>query len=42
MKKSYRPIVQLLGIGFLLTFLLTPVVSAQPATQYLNILGIRF
>jgi hypothetical protein len=42
MKKSYRPIVQLLGIVFLLTFLFTPVVSAQPATQYLNILGSAF
>jgi len=42
MKKSYRPIVQLFGIIFLLTFLFTPVVSAQPATQYLNIIGIAF
>ena len=42
MKKSYRPIVQLFGIVFLLTFLFTPVVSAQPATQYLNVLGNSF
>ena len=42
MKKSYRSIVQLFGIVFLLTLLLTPVVSAQPATQYLNILGSAF
>jgi hypothetical protein len=42
MKKNYLPIVQLFGIVFLLTFLLTPVVSAQPATQYLNILGTSF
>ena len=42
MKKSYRSIVQLLGIVFLLTFLFTPVVSAQPTTQYLNVLGSSF
>ena len=42
MKKNYWPIVQLFGIVFLLTFLLTPVVSAQPATQYLNVLGSAF
>lgn len=42
MKKSYRPILQLIGIVFLLTFLLTPVVSAQPAVQYLNIIGSAF
>jgi hypothetical protein len=42
MKKSYQPVVQLFGIVFLLTLLLTPVVSAQPAMQYLNIIGTAF
>jgi hypothetical protein len=42
MKKSYRSIAQLFGIVFLLTLLLTPVVSAQPAMQYLNVLGTSF
>jgi hypothetical protein len=42
MKKSYRPIIKIFGIVLLLTFLFTPVVSAQPATQYLNILGSAF
>jgi hypothetical protein len=42
MKKSYRSIAQLFGIVFLLTLLFTPVVSAQPAMQYLNILGSAF
>ena len=42
MKNNYQSIVKLVGIVFLLTFLLTPVVSAQPATQYLNILGSAF
>lgn len=42
MKKSYQPVVRLFGIVFLLTLLLTPVVSAQPAMQYLNILGNSF
>ena len=39
MKKSCPSIVQLFGIVSFLTLLLTPVVSAQPARQYLNILG---
>ncbi len=42
MKKNYRSITQLFGIFFLLTLLLTPVVSAQPPTQYLNVLGSSF
>lgn len=42
MKKNYRSIAQLFGIVFLLTLLLTPVVSAQPAMQYLNIVGTAF
>ena len=42
MKKNYQSIVKLFGIVFLLTLLLTPVVSAQPAMQYLNIIGSGF
>ena len=42
MKNNYQSMVKLVGIVFLLTFLLTPVVSAQPATQYLNVLGPSF
>jgi hypothetical protein len=42
MKKSYSSISQLFGIVFLLTLLFTPVVSAQPAIQYLNVLGSSF
>jgi hypothetical protein len=42
MKKNYQSIVKLSGIVFLLTLLFTPVVSAQPAMQYLNIIGTAF
>ena len=42
MNKNYHTIVQLFGIVFLLNLLLTPVVSAQPAMQYLNIIGSAF
>jgi hypothetical protein len=42
MKKNYQSIVKLSGIVFLLTLFFTPVVSAQPAMQYLNVLGSAF